>query len=100
MTLHFIHRGLAYILLLLIIVLTIRLYKTTGPAFYKKLRPWPFILVFIQLLLGIFTVLTSLQIVPNQWGAYEWMAQLHQAVAMFLLLALVSIAYVVRSGKS
>ena len=100
MTLHFIHRSLAYILLILIIFLTIRLYKTTGPAFYKKLRPWPLILVFIQVLLGIFTVITSLQIVPNQWGTYEWMAQLHQAVAMFLLLALVSIAFVVRSEKS
>lgn len=96
MTIHFIHRGLAYILFFLIIWLTIRLYRTTGPTFFRQVRPWPVLLVTLQIILGILTVLASLQTVPNQWGTYEWVAQLHQAVAMLLLLSLVSTAYLVR----
>jgi heme a synthase len=95
-TLHFIHRGLAYILLLLILLLTYRLYKTEASSFFKKIRWWPAFLVIIQVILGVLTVLTSLKIVPNQWGIFEWMAQLHQLVAMFLLLALFATLFVVR----
>ncbi len=59
----------------------------------------PAILVLLQVALGILSVLNSLKIVPNQWGIFEWMAQLHQLVAMFLLLAMVAVYYFVRSGK-
>jgi cytochrome c oxidase assembly protein subunit 15 len=96
-TIHFIHRGLAYILLIMVLLLTYRLYKTGATSFLKKLRWWPALLVIIQVVLGILSVLTSLQIVTNQWGVFEWMAQLHQLVAMFLLLALIALLYTVRS---
>lgn len=96
-TIHFIHRGLAYFLLVLIIILSVRLFKTVGPTIYTKTRWWPLVLVFIQVLLGILAVLMSIHIVPNQWGAFEWMAQLHQVVAMLLLLSLVWILFIVRS---
>ncbi len=95
MTIHFIHRGLAYILCILIILLTIRLFKTPGTALYRKFRSWPLILVIFQIIAGILAVTTSLQIVPNQWGTFEWVAQLHQAVAMVLVISLLSIAFVV-----
>ena len=98
-TIHFIHRGLAYILVVLIILMTVKLFKQESTATLKKWRAWPLILVLIQLLLGIFSVLTSLRIVPNQWGIYEWMAQLHQIVAMLLLASLIIIGYIVR-GRS
>lgn len=94
---HFIHRGLAYILLALVIWLTYKLYKTSGPSLFNKTRWWPLVLVAAQVLLGVLTVLTSLKIIPNQWGVFEWMAQLHQLVAMLLLLSLVWILYLVRS---
>jgi heme a synthase len=94
--LHFIHRGLAYILLILVIWLTIKLYKTPGPSLFTKTRWWPCVLVAAQVLLGILSVLTSLKIVPNQWGIFEWMAQLHQLVAMLLLLSLIWILFMVR----
>ena len=95
MTIHFIHRGLAYILCILIILLTIRLFKTPGTALYRKFRSWPLILVIFQIIAGILAVTTSLQIVPNQWGTFEWVAQLHQAVAMVLVISILSIAFVV-----
>ena len=99
-TIHFIHRGLAYLLLIMISLLTYRLYKTGATSFLKKLRWWPALLVIIQVVLGILSVLTSLQIVPNQWGVFEWMGQLHQLVAMFLLLSLIALLYTVRSRQS
>lgn len=96
-TIHFIHRGLAYILLVMVIWLTIKLYKTQGSSLFRKTRWWPVSLIALQVLLGIFSVVTSLKIVPNKWGVFEWMAQLHQLVAMLLLLSLTWILYVVRS---
>lgn len=95
-TIHFIHRGLAYLLLALIIRQTVYLFRQKGPAIFTRTRWWPLLLVSVQVLLGILTVLTSTGIVANQWGRFEWMAQLHQLVAMFLLLSLVWILYLVR----
>ncbi len=99
-TLHFIHRGLAYILLLLIILLTIRLYKKTGNSLYSKTRWIPLLLVTVQVVLGIAAVLLSVKTVPNQWGLFEAMAQFHQLTAMFLLLSLVWVLYIVRNRRS
>ena len=96
-TIHFIHRGLAYVLLILIILLTIRLYKTSVTPILKKTRWWPILLVVVQVVLGIASVLLSLKIIPNHWGTFEWMAQIHQLVAMCLLLSLIWILYLVRN---
>lgn len=98
-TIHFIHRGLAYLLLVLVILLSIKLYKATSSSLLRKTWWLPALLVTVQVVLGILSVIWSLQIVPNQWGAFEWMAQLHQLVAMFLLLSLCWVVYLVR-GKS
>jgi len=38
-------------------------------------------------------VLTSPGKVPQQWGDFEWSAQLHQFVAILLLLSLVLVLY-------
>ncbi len=93
---HFIHRGLAYLLIILVILLTIRLSKIKGSDLFSRHRWWPLILVLTQTLLGIFTVINSLKIVPNQWGAFEWLAQAHQVVAICLLISLIWIMYMVR----
>lgn len=98
-TIHFIHRGLAYLLLVLVILLSVKLYKTAGSSLLRKTWWLPALLVTAQVVLGILSVIWSLQIIPNQWGAFEWMAQLHQLVAMFLLLSLCWVVYLVR-GKS
>ncbi len=99
-TIHFVHRGLAYLLLILVVLLSIRLYKIKGNLLLDKTRWWPLFFVVVQVVLGVLAVLTSLQIIPNRWGVFEWMAQLHQLVAMFFLLSLVWVLYMVRSKKS
>ena len=90
---HFVHRGLAYILLALVIVWSLRLLKLQGSPFWVRARIAPAILVFIQVLLGIFTVLASAHIVPGVWAGFEWLAQLHQLVGMLLLLSVINILY-------
>ena len=90
---HFIHRSLAYILLLLIIVWSLHLLKLQGNPFWVRARIAPAILVFIQVLLGIFTVLSSVHIIPGVWAGFEWLAQLHQLVGMLLLLSVINILY-------
>lgn len=93
---HFIHRGLAYLLLLLIVLWTVQLFKEQGTVLFRKTRWIPIATVLLQVLLGIITVLTSLQIAPGKWGVFEWMAQLHQLTGMLLLLSLVWMLFIVR----
>lgn len=98
-TIHFIHRNLAYLITVLIIIWY---RKVSGLSLTPLARRWqrlPVILVVVQVLLGIFAVLTSPQITPNHWGNFEWMAQLHQLVAMFLLLSLVFMLYLFTSRR-
>ncbi|HPG12888.1 MAG TPA: COX15/CtaA family protein, partial [Chitinophagaceae bacterium] len=69
-TIHFIHRGIAYLLVILIAILTIKMFKVKGSVIFNKTKWIPLLLVLLQLLLGIFSVLYSLKIVPNQWGPF------------------------------
>src|SRR6187399_2148994 len=96
-TIHFFHRSLAYVLFLLILIWTWRAIKVSGSKLFLKTRWLPFLLVTTQVILGVFSVLTSIQIVPNHWGIFEWLAQFHQLIAMFLLLSLIWMAYLVKS---
>jgi cytochrome c oxidase assembly protein subunit 15 len=99
-TIHFIHRGLAYLLFLATLLLTIKLYRVSRiSSALRKVRVIPFLLVCLQMVLGIAAVLTSTGIVPNHWGTFEWIAQLHQIVAMLFLLSLITILYLT-SAKS
>ena len=93
-TIHFIHRGLAYLLFAATLVLTIKLYLVSRTSTtFRKARAIPLVLICLQMALGIVAVLTSPGIVPNHWGTFEWMAQLHQVGAMLFLLSLITILY-------
>jgi len=96
-TIHFFHRLLAYLLFFLILIWTWKAVRISSSNLFLKTRWLPFLLVIIQVVLGIFSVLTSVQIVPNHWGIFEWLAQFHQLVAMFLLLSLIWMAYLIKS---
>jgi heme a synthase len=99
-TVHFIHRGLAYLLLILIIVLSVRIAGTTNRTRYlTRSAHLPLILVLLQAVLGIIAVLISPGIIPGRWAGFEWLAQLHQITGMLLVLSLVTIWYL-SSGKS
>ncbi len=93
---HFIHRGMAYLLLVLIIIWSGNLFKLQGNNFWVRARIAPIVLVFVQVVLGVFTVLVSAHIVPGVWGGFEWLAQIHQLVGMFLLLSVINILYAIK----
>ena len=57
---------------------------------------WPFVLVLVQVTLGIITVLSAPMIIPGKFGTFEILAELHQLVATFLLMSLVVNLYVVK----
>jgi len=96
-TIHFFHRSLAYILFILILIWTWKAVKMNDSTLFLKTRWLPFLLVTTQVILGVFSVLTSIQIVPNHWGIFEWLAQFHQLFAMFLLLSLIWMTYLIKS---
>ncbi|MES1216694.1 MAG: COX15/CtaA family protein [Bacteroidota bacterium] len=98
-TIHFVHRSLGYLIFLLLIVWTRKAFKTSGSALFNKSKRLPLLIASTQVLLGILSVITSTSIVPNKWGLFEWMAQLHQFVAMLLLLSLIWMLYLIRGQK-
>jgi cytochrome c oxidase assembly protein subunit 15 len=94
---HFMHRGIAYVLLGLVIYWTVKLYQINGSSFFNRIKIFPLLLVLLQVLLGIASLLYARSIIPGVWGIFEWMAQIHQLVGMSLLLSLVATYYVMRA---
>jgi len=93
-TIHFIHRGLAYVLFLLIIIWSVFAFKSAKTmGGLAKTSLIPLLLVCLQVVLGIFALLKSPGIIPNKWGSFEWLALLHQVVGMLLLLSMVGMLY-------
>ena len=90
---HFIHRGLAYIISILIIAgwWKFRL-SYPGSLFNKSTWVLP-LLVIVQLTLGILTVINS----PFT-NKLIWLGAAHQFVAMLLLLTLIWTIYIVRNN--
>jgi cytochrome c oxidase assembly protein subunit 15 len=94
---HFMHRGIAYILLALVIYWTLQLFRINGGSFFNRIKIFPILLIVLQVLLGIASLLYARSIIPGVWGIFEWMAQIHQLVGMSLLLSLVATYYVMRA---
>ncbi|MGN6493875.1 MAG: COX15/CtaA family protein [Agriterribacter sp.] len=87
----FIHRGLAYILTALLIILFFKTGRSVISAWLQKTKVLPLLLVFIQVVLGICTVLYS----PSA-TALVWFGVLHQFTAMLLVVSLVWVLYLVK----
>ncbi len=95
---HFMHRGIAYLLFVLITLWSIQLFKIKGTSsVFNAVKMLPLLLVVLQILLGIASLLYARTIIPGTWGVFEWMAQIHQLVGMSLLLSLVATYYVIRA---
>jgi cytochrome c oxidase assembly protein subunit 15 len=95
LVIHFIHRNLAYIITLLIVVWTWKAFKENGTNLFRKTRAWPLIIVLLQGLLGVLTVLHSINT-----KSFLWLGVAHQFVAMLLLLSFVWMFYIIRNRTS
>lgn len=97
---HFIHRNLAYLITILLVIWTVMAAREKRDPLFNAVKWWPLGLVIIQVVLGIYATLTSYKAVPQVWGVFEWNAQLHQIVAMFLLLSLTTVIFRLRDMGS
>ncbi len=93
---HFIHRNLAYIILLGILAWTARLFQSGIIRSQRMRLLTPLALVSLQILLGILALLFSPGIQANRWVAFDWVALLHQLNGMLLLFSLIYAIYVLR----
>jgi cytochrome c oxidase assembly protein subunit 15 len=90
-TIHFIHRGLAYILFVFIIFWWFLSRLVKGNKLFDTLRKGLLSLVILQVLLGIFTVLNATH--PN---CLVFLGVLHQFTAMLLLMCVVSLLFMLK----
>jgi heme a synthase len=100
-TVHFIHRSLAYTIFLAVSIWTIvSLRLEPLPALFRKLRWLPLLLILVQILLGIGSLLTSPGTIPHQWVIFDWLAQLHQITGLLFLLTMIGMLYIVTPPKA
>jgi cytochrome c oxidase assembly protein subunit 15 len=96
-TIHFVHRCLAYLLFILVLNWSHKVYRLSSVSDYlRKSMAVPLVMICVQILLGITAVLKSPQIIPNHWGNFEWLAELHQVTGMLFLLMMIYMLYLVR----
>jgi cytochrome c oxidase assembly protein subunit 15 len=95
-TIHFIHRNLAYLILIGVSLWTLRLFRSGIIRNQRTRLLLPLGLVLFQVILGILALLTSPGIVANHWVVFDWLALLHQLNGMLLLFSLIYAIYVLR----
>jgi heme a synthase len=99
-TVHFMHRSLAYLLVLFTVIWSVNAMRLRpAPSYFTKTRWLPLWIILLQAVLGVAAVLSSPGIVPNHWGLFEWVAQLHQVVGMLYLLVMVLMLFII-GGKA
>lgn len=94
LTVHFIHRGLAYLLFALVFIWWFKAKGVSGSPLFNKLRNVFFVLLITQVLLGILTVLNA-----TYANRLVWLGVSHQFTAMLVLMVLVSLLFIVKKRQ-
>lgn len=97
---HFVHRTLAYLVALFIIIWWFTARPISYSSAFNKAKNFALFLVIAQVALGIFTVLNSPKMVAGKFGIFEWFAEMHQLTGMLLLLAMVAVVYILGKKKT
>jgi cytochrome c oxidase assembly protein subunit 15 len=96
-TVQFMHRGFAYLLLVMVLIWSVKAFSLhTRSSWFRRFRSLPILLIAVQITLGVTSLLTSPGIIPQHWGAFDWLAQLHQIIALLFLLTMVGMLYIVK----
>jgi cytochrome c oxidase assembly protein subunit 15 len=99
-TVQFIHRLLAYVLFLLVLIWTVVAMRIpTVTTTFRRLRRLPLLVVIFQIVLGVSTVLVSPGIIARQWVAFDWLALIHQMTGLLFLVTMVGMLYLVVPPK-
>ena len=99
LSVHFIHRTLAYIIVAAIVWWWIAARKVKTSIPFNRAKNIVIALVITQLALGILTVVSSKHIVVGKFESFEWLALLHQLVGMLLFLSLIAVLYLTRAKQ-
>lgn len=89
-TVQFIHRGLAYLICIPVIIWFFKFKNVVQDTFLYRVRFLPVLLLFLQILLGVLTVLNAIGEIPLIY------AILHQFVGMLFLLSFVGTLFLSR----
>lgn len=91
-TVQFIHRGLAYSILLAVLIWFAKAQKIKSSQLFNTTKKLLIIFVLIQIILGILTVINS-----PFGNALVWFGVAHQLVAILFLMTIILILYLIRS---
>jgi cytochrome c oxidase assembly protein subunit 15 len=94
LAIHFIHRGLAYLLTLLIAMWWFKTRSIADNKLFSRLRIAVMLLVLLQVLLGVLTVLNAAN--SNRLVV---LGVSHQFIAIILLMVIVSLLFIVRKKQ-
>lgn len=92
-TVHFIHRALAYLICIPVIIWTVKTKDLPVNSLFRKIRFLPVVLLLVQILLGILTVINTSGQIPLIY------AILHQFVGMLFLLSFVATLFLSRGRQ-
>ncbi len=90
-TVQFIHRGLAYTLLIVVFFWWIKAKRIQGSSLFNKTKFVPLLLILLQVILGITTVTLS-----PYGNNLVWFGVAHQLVAMLFLMVIIFMLYLIR----
>ncbi len=93
-TIQFIHRGIAYIILTGVLFWFFKAIKIKGTLLFNKTKVIPLVFIIAQVALGITTVVTS----PYN-NNLVWFGVAHQLVAILFLISIVFMLFIVRSSS-
>ena len=88
---HFIHRGMAYLLFIFVVVFFIKSKILIYNQLFKKLRISFLFLISLQVILGICALLNA-----TNNSLFIWIGVAHQFTAIMLVMSLVALLYLVR----
>jgi cytochrome c oxidase assembly protein subunit 15 len=94
MGIHFIHRGLAYLLLVLVLVFYFRSGNIRENNTFKWIRALVAVLIILQVVLGIFALLHA-----TDTSRFIWLGVSHQFSAMLLVMCMIALIFIVRKVK-
>jgi heme a synthase len=93
-TVQFIHRGIAYILLAGVFTWWARARKIGGSSLFVKTKFIPLVLIILQVILGIATVIMS-----PYGNNLVWFGVAHQLVAILFLMTMTFMLYIIRMSQ-
>ena len=94
LTIHFMHRGIGYLLLVLVFIFYLCSAKVSGNRIFKVLRNALLFLILLQVMLGVFSLLHA-----TNKDLFLWLGVSHQFTAMLLTICIVAIVFLTRRNK-